>query len=175
MGYTLGWAKPKALDLRLVGGWVVQATCSPTPPLIPYEPVLPHCPGERQDQLFCCCNWWGTGPTLCSTQTSIRTQMIAQTKDVPMAFSGNMGQGHRPRLPLCCRVMSTDMSLIGSMWQGFSMASGGNTGYSYQAVLKLFTISSSASLHSAQALCFPFSTITIPHTCLSHRGAPSPH
>lgn len=81
-----------------------------------------------------------------------------------MAFSGNMGQGHRPRLPLCCRVMNTDMSLVGSMWQGFSMASGGNTGYSHQAVLKTFTISSSASLHSAQALCFPFSTISIPYT-----------
>lgn len=61
------------------------------------------------------------------------------------------------------------------MWQGFSMASGGNTGYSPQAVLKTFTISSSTSLHSAQALCFPFSTISVPHTCLSHWGTLSPH
>lgn len=67
----------------------------------------PCCPGKGQDQF----PGWpaaseGRGQ-LCNPRASTWPQAVAQIRDVPMAFGGNMGHRHRPRLqhglfPLGC-------------------------------------------------------------------------
>lgn len=72
----------------------------------------------------------------------------AQTRDVCMAFRGNMGHEHQHRL-YGCRTMDPDVALRGSRGQDITMASGSSVGYSHQAVPRH---SRSTSLHSAQTV-----------------------
>lgn len=54
--------------------------------------------------------------------------------------------------PCCCMATNLDMALSGSMGRKFTIASGGSTGYSYQATSLHPRVSSSTSLHNSQTV-----------------------
>lgn len=72
----------------------------------------------------------------------------------------------------CCRATDSDMSVSSSTCQGISMASGDSSGYSHQAVPHRPCISSSASLHRAQAILL----LSLPsrHQVLGHPSGTCP-
>jgi hypothetical protein len=98
---------------------------------------------------------WGLGPVLHSPQPSTYLRVAAQTRDISLAFGGNISllmQGHEP-----------DVSLRGSTGQDSTMVSGVITSYSHQAVL--ITSESLVLPLFYLPTCFCFSSISLPLIC----------
>lgn len=92
---------------------------------------------------------------LLSPQTSTWPLAATQTKEVPMAFVGNMGHRyqHRSLLP---QGQTQTWSLTKAQCQGLTMAIGGRAGYSHEAVPHYPLVSSSSSLHRAHTILLLF-------------------
>lgn len=88
------------------------------------------------------------------------SQSAAQTRDIHMAFGGNMSDKYQHR-PL---LLHSRGPRHGPHQQNVTIASGDLTGSSHQAV-PLHTHISTTSLHSAQLFHYSFSPVSPTHVC----------
>jgi hypothetical protein len=122
---------------------------SPLPPL--QGPVLLCCSGKAQGLLTSV----PSRDNIHSPWSSIWSLVASLTRDIHMFSSGCMSRGYRHQLlPLCS--CNSDMALNGSLVWDLTMVPGRGPGHSQQATPLHTRISSSISLHNAQAIPFLF-------------------
>jgi hypothetical protein len=114
---------------------------------IPSGPTPPKCSGKGWDQLYTTLRHWH-GP---------RQQSRPGAPAWPLVVTDLC----------CCRAIDPDMTLGGSTGQDLTMALGGITDYSHQALPHYLWVCSSTCLHCVNILLRPFSSTFPPLTCSS--------